>query len=187
MTRCPRCGDGVATGQEYCLACGLRLADSTPAVSAGTRWLLRAGLGAVVALAGAALAIAATDRSPSDAKLITATGGFVTAPTTTTSLPEGGGPGTQIGDWPVGEDGWTVVLASISQTEGRPAAIAHARKALARKLPQVGVLDSSRYASLHPGYWVVFSGLYSSEAEATSALETARRVSRTATVRRVVP
>jgi hypothetical protein len=48
------------------------------------------------------------------------------------------------------------------------------------------VLDSSRYASLHPGYWIVFTGVYASEAEATSALEAARRFARTATVRRVV-
>ena len=25
MTSCPRCGEGVAAGQEYCLECGLRL------------------------------------------------------------------------------------------------------------------------------------------------------------------
>ena len=54
-------------------------------------------------------------------------------------------------------------------------------------LTAVGLLDSSRYASLHPGYWIVFSGIYASEAEATSALEDARRFARTATVRRVVP
>jgi hypothetical protein len=28
----------------------------------------------------------------------------------------------------------------------------------------VGVLDSSRFSSLHPGYYVVFSGIYSSSA-----------------------
>jgi hypothetical protein len=49
------------------------------------------------------------------------------------------------------------------------------------------VLDSSRYASLHPGYWIVFSGVYASEAEATSALEDARSYARAAAVRHVVP
>jgi hypothetical protein len=33
----------------------------------------------------------------------------------------------------------------------------------------VGVLDSSRYSSLHPGYYVVFSGIYSSRAQADAA------------------
>jgi hypothetical protein len=61
-------------------------------------------------------------------------------------------------------------------------------KAARRKgLDAVGVLDSSRYASLHPGYWIVFSGIYASEAEATSALEDARRYARAAAVRHVVP
>jgi hypothetical protein len=90
-------------------------------------------------------------------------------------------------EWPPGEDGWTITLASLPQTGGRPAALVRARAARAKGLPQVGVLDSSRYASLHPGYWVVFTGVYASEAEATSALETARRYARAATVRRIVP
>jgi hypothetical protein len=79
-----------------------------------------------------------------------------------------------------------VALASLPQTGGRAVALTRARKARARGLSQVGVLDSSRYASLHPGYWIVFAGIYTSEAEATSALEAARRFSRTAAVRRVV-
>ena len=36
----------------------------------------------------------------------------------------------------------------------------------AKGLPAVGVLDSSQYASLQPGYFVVFSGIYDSQAEA---------------------
>jgi hypothetical protein len=75
----------------------------------------------------------------------------------------------------------------VPQTNGRPGAVARARQARKKGLVQVGVLDSSLYASLHPGYWVIFSGVYASEAEATSALEPARAVARTATVRRVVP
>ena len=79
------------------------------------------------------------------------------------------------------------MLASIPQTEGRRVAVARTREARRKRLSPVGILDSSSYASLHPGYWVVFTGIYSSEAEATSALQPARRASRTATVRRVVP
>ena len=43
---------------------------------------------------------------------------------------------------------------------------AEARKALASGLEQVGVLDSDRFSSLHPGYYVVFSGVYGSFSEA---------------------
>jgi len=37
----------------------------------------------------------------------------------------------------------------------------------------VGVLDSGRYSSLHPGYFVVFSGIYSSRGQAEAARATA--------------
>jgi hypothetical protein len=52
-------------------------------------------------------------------------------------------------------------------------------------LRRVGVLDSSRYASLHPGYWVVFAGVYPSEPEATSRLREARGVQRGAHTARI--
>jgi hypothetical protein len=90
-------------------------------------------------------------------------------------------------EWPLGQEGWTITLVSLPQTGGKKDALTRARKARKQGLPTVGVLDSSRYASLHPGYWVVFSGVYSSEAEATSDLEAARAFTRTASVRRIVP
>ena len=67
------------------------------------------------------------------------------------------------------------MLASVPQVKGKRLALARARDARRKRLEQVGILDSSRFASLHPGYWVVFAGVYGSEAEATSALEPARR------------
>ena len=188
MIMCPRCGEAAASGQEYCLECGARLAGAWAESSRdpGSAWLARALVAALVALAGTAVAIAATDERGVGVDLTTAIGGFTTAPTSTT-LPGPSEEGaTGVGDWPVGVDGWTIVLASLPQTEGRRAADGRAERARARGLIDVGVLDSSRYASLHPGYWVVFSGVYASEAEATSALESARRASRTAAVRHVV-
>jgi hypothetical protein len=148
--------------------------------------LIRAGAAFAIALSGAAVAVAATNTGGDSAEVVTATGRFATLPTTSTlGSPDGGPAG--IVEWPAGEEGWTIVLASIPQTEGRRAAVARTREARRRRLSPVGILDSSSYASLHPGYWVVFTGIYSSEAEATSALQPARRASRTATVRRVVP
>jgi hypothetical protein len=52
-------------------------------------------------------------------------------------------------------------------------AVARAREASRAGLSQVGVLDSGEYSSLHPGYYVVFSGVYSSQSEAEGARETA--------------
>ena len=48
--------------------------------------------------------------------------------------------------------------------EGGNAAVVAAQQARARGLGQVGVLDSSAFASLQPGYWMVFTGTYETEA-----------------------
>ena len=77
------------------------------------------------------------------------------------------------------------MLISIPKVEGRDAAVARAEQARRRGLREVGVLDSSRYASLHPGYWIVFAGVYTSEAEATSRLREAKAVQKTARTQRV--
>jgi hypothetical protein len=75
--------------------------------------------------------------------------------------------------WPAGRAGYTVVLESIPISGGRSLAVARARSALHAGLPQVGVLDSGQYSSLHPGYWVVFSGVYTTAGQAASAQQTA--------------
>jgi hypothetical protein len=72
-------------------------------------------------------------------------------------------------EWPRGRSAWTLVLASLPISNGRDAATARARDALEAGLPQVGVLQSERFASLHPGYYVVFSGVYGSLSEAQDA------------------
>jgi hypothetical protein len=187
MTICPRCREPLATGQEYCLECGARVTDGTMRLGSPwqSNWSLRAAATAIIALVGAAAAIAATGSDGGGNDIVTAIGGFATAPATTTDASPVGP--SAVTEWPAGEDGWTITLASLPQTGGRPAALARARAARGKGLPQVGILDSSRYASLHPGYWVVFTGVYASEAEATSALESARRFARAATVRRIVP
>lgn len=192
MSTCPRCGDEAIEGQEYCLECGLRVSGSGPFVltdSLGTGWVRRSLVGLIVALAGGAAAVAATGGTVGGGggpELRTATGGFATAPTTDTLPSTSGASQAGIGEWPAGQDGWTIALASLPQTGGRRAAVARATKARRGGLPTVGVLDSSRYASLHSGYWIVFAGIYASEAEATSALQAARAVSRTASVRHIV-
>jgi hypothetical protein len=75
--------------------------------------------------------------------------------------------------WPAGKSGFTVVLESIPVGSGLTFARQRARRAKQAGLPQVGVLDSSAYSSLHPGYYVVFSGVYGSEAQASAAAATA--------------
>jgi hypothetical protein len=185
---CPRCGAEAEPGQEYCLACGNRLPDAglDRRSERVKGWQRRSAVALVAAAAGAAAAVAASDPGPDSSAISTVTGDFAAVPTTST-LPSPSDAPASTADWPAGEDGWTIALASVPQTKGRRLAVRRAAEARRKRLAQVGILDSSRYASLHPGYWVVFSGVYDSEAEATSALEPARRVARTATVRRVVP
>jgi uncharacterized OB-fold protein len=82
---------------------------------------------------------------------------------TTTPEPDG-----EIGAWPAGQSGWTVVLASKSSES---AARDSAEGFQADGIPDVGLLDSDDFASLNPGFWVVFSGEYDSQSEASAALD----------------
>jgi hypothetical protein len=75
--------------------------------------------------------------------------------------------------WPTDKTGYTLVLVSLPVAGGRPAALARARQAKRAGLTDVGILVSSDYSSLHPGYYVVFSGIYGSQAEATAAVAAA--------------
>jgi hypothetical protein len=89
-----------------------------------------------------------------------------TGPTTTTS-------GT-IQFWPPNKDGFTVVLKSTPVSEGRGPAESSAQQALNAGLPEVGILDSSNFTTLNPGYYVTFTGVYDTLDEAENALPRAR-------------
>jgi hypothetical protein len=188
MNTCPRCGEQLAVGQVYCVECGLRLPGPDEfgmASDPGRGWIQRSLLALAVAAIGAVAAVTATGGNGGTQKLLTATGGFATTPASSVGGPTSGG--GKIVDWPAGQEGWTLTLASLPQTGGKEAALQRAHRARKHGLRTVGVLDSSRYASLHPGYWVVFTGVYTTEAEATSDLEGARAFTRSASVRRIVP
>ena len=153
-------------------------------------WIWRVLLGFVIAVAGAAAAIVLADAGAENKTIVATEGGPPRAPTTaagtatvtlpgvstatgppqtptepppaTTTAPR---PGALIG-WPAGQSGFTVVLESLPSSSGRSLALDRARAASRAGLPEVGVLDSSSFSSLPPGYYVVFSGIYSSRAEA---------------------
>jgi hypothetical protein len=95
-------------------------------------------------------------------------------PTTVEPPPPPPPPSNQLIAWPAGQNGWTIVLASVPQSAGRGAAASEGRKALSAGLTDVGVLNSSEFSSLHSGYFVVFSGVYNSQAEARSNLSSAK-------------
>jgi hypothetical protein len=213
---CPRCSAAFEPGQEYCLECGLRLpptsaGDTRRAASfaeprATAAWLAPALVGLVLALLGTGAAIAISSNGETEAAVPIATGGSLTAPPSTPTLtaPEptstadalpptaaAASPPTPRNprtiSWPRGRRGWTIVLISVAQNAGRPAAVAKAEEAREGGLRRVGILDSSRFASLHPGYYVVFQGVYEDEAAASSALQRARTVFPSAYQREIVP
>ena len=88
-------------------------------------------------------------------------------PTTTPTPTSTPGSGT-VAEWPAGQDGWTVVLASKN---GEDAARDSAESFSAEGIPDVGILDSDDFSSLEGGFWVVYSGEFDSQAEATRALD----------------
>ena len=75
--------------------------------------------------------------------------------------------------WPAGQSGYTDVLESLPATGGRANAVARARQAKRNGLKDVGVLVSAQYSSLHPGYFVVFSGIYATQSEAAAGVSAA--------------
>jgi eukaryotic-like serine/threonine-protein kinase len=95
------------------------------------------------------------------------------ATTTATQPVDGAGPGSPV-EWPADQDGFTVVLASMPISGGREVALRNARSAIRSGLEEVGVLDSEAFASLHPGYYVVFAGVYPNLEEAQNAVPDAR-------------
>lgn len=92
---------------------------------------------------------------------------------TTTAPPDGAGPGNPV-EWPADEDGFTVVLSSLPVSGGRDLAMQTARRGIRSGLSEVGVLDSQDFASLHPGFFVVFAGVYPSLEAAENAVADAR-------------
>jgi hypothetical protein len=98
--------------------------------------------------------------------LPTAPGAPSTGPT---KVPQAPNPNA-LAAWPAAQSGYTDVLESLPAAGGRAAAVGRARQAKRNGLKVVGVLASSDYSSLHPGYFVVFSGIYETQAEATAAL-----------------
>jgi hypothetical protein len=187
-TLCAQCGAELADDQEWCLECG----GARTMIHRAPDWRVPVVvIGIVVASAIAVLvvallntssnsnsgaaaqspapaapvtstrtAVATTSASRSPAKTTATTGATTTATTGTTAT-------ANVAGWPAGLPGWTVVLAS---SHSQQVAYADASR-VANAGIQVGVLDSTEHPKLAPGYWVVFSGRYPTQAAAAVAAE----------------
>jgi hypothetical protein len=130
----------------------------------------------LVATGGAAASIAATRGGRSNGShALLALSPLQPAPPPPAGTPKAAehSTGQKLIPWPA-TNGYTIVLASLPLSDGAGAARTKALAALKAGLTQVGVLVSSSYPSLQPGYYVVFSGVFASLEEAQSALETAK-------------
>jgi hypothetical protein len=181
---CPRCGTPFAPGQDYCLECGLRLGAGGGLVARLSRvwtdrlawypgdWVWPVLLAFVIAALGAVAAVIVSSASGKGGggTLVATHAGHprepVTPPATATvalpTVPKG-----------TPTNGYTVVVESVPTRAGRNFAVSRARAASQAGLPQVGVIDSGEYSSLHPGYYVVFSGIYATKSQADGAAQTA--------------
>jgi eukaryotic-like serine/threonine-protein kinase len=191
---CAQCGAPYDVDQEYCLECGARLPASgalPPGVESAWRrrprgpWLGPVLVGLLIAAAMTGIAILIARGTESDARSIliatgatgfsqpttetlttpeTATETLPTVPATTQAEPTP--PPRTLVEWPPSQSGYTVVIASLPASAGRAQALRKAREALRNGLQEVGVLDSGEFSSLHPGYYVVFSGIYENQRDA---------------------
>ncbi len=106
--------------------------------------------------------------------LVTVTGPGVSGQTTSelpnTDTASGSSPspgGSRSGgsdDWPAGTSGWTAIVSSGSSEASARAAATR----LQSSGQPGGVLFSTDHSSLRPGYWVVFSGVFTSRSAALS-------------------
>ena len=202
VARCPACLSPMRSDQRYCLECGERLAvdEIPPPPGGGSAFANRntsilAVVAVILIIAGVGLAwVALRTTSTSDDPVtaittapvttdaaITATAITDTAITDTdtaitdtaitdTAITD---TGSTVGGWPANQSGFAVIVASkdtASFTEADAQTIAD--QASAAGVPMVGVLDSSLFPTLNPGYWAVFSGPYATRDEAAAAATT---------------
>jgi len=193
---CPRCGSAHEPHAEYCLDCGYPLRSLSrfrDRFSGASLWallalLVLAGLGALVAIAvsrgddGQRTFVATRLPARTTVPQVPIFGTETTAttvPPVVTAPPPPPPPATTkkqttLTEWTV-PDGYTLVLASVPRSNGHATAVQIAKRALAQGLADVGVLDSKDFSGLHPGYFVVFSGVYKSNADAAAHISEAEK------------
>ena len=190
---CGTCGAPAEPLQDYCLECGSRIVPARRVSVVGHAWERRFGrypgdwiwasMLLLLVAAGSATAgiVAGRDTGTGSSETVVATSPVATAPPAppaakpqpSTSRPAkptpAPTPAAQLTEWP-SRDGYTVVLTSIpARGTGLEDARSRVKAARSSGVRDVGLLVSSRFSSLHPGYYVVFAGVFDSLEEAQTA------------------
>ncbi|HEY8002412.1 MAG TPA: zinc ribbon domain-containing protein [Solirubrobacterales bacterium] len=192
---CPSCGAPLAADQRYCLSCGTRRGEPrvTPAAASAPAPGPEAAasppgrpadvspLAAVIGIAllggmlliGVLIGRGGANDEPAPAPVIQVGEG-----TTTATSSEGGGTGTAAvtSEWPQGTDGFTIQLTTVSKDGATTETVDAAKqKAVSDGAADAAVLDSDLYASLPPGNYVIYSGVYTDRRSAEVALKGLRK------------
>jgi len=198
--RCPRCGHAMSPDQEWCLACGAAASTEVAEPRGWRVPIMLTGGLVALAIIGVVLALVAlsggTEKlenpTPTPQAAVPTTSPIPTATATVSPLPtesaiptETASPtettspeatatpedntstdtGSTFTGWP-GGSGYTVIIASKkSQSDAESVATEAQGKGLT-----VGILDSSDYSSLNPGYKVVFTEKFDSKSAAEDSL-----------------
>jgi hypothetical protein len=194
---CAHCGALLASDQRYCLSCGERRADTRVPFPTATApaapppppparprrdglpdWAMSAlfGLAGAAALALGILAgvlIAGGDdgSAPVAATATPVSTATPSATATTTPPPVATVAATFTPDWAAGTTGWTVQLKTLPKDGTTPDAIAAAKAEVSGQgAADVGALDADSFPTLDGGNYVVYSGVYTTKADAENAL-----------------
>jgi hypothetical protein len=112
--------------------------------------------------------------NPAPAPVVQVGEGSTTTPATTTPAPgtDAGTGAAVTSEWPAGTNGFTIQLDTISKEGATPESVDAAKQAAtADGAADAAVLDSDLYASLPPGNYVIYSGVYTDRKSAEVALK----------------
>jgi hypothetical protein len=188
---CAYCGVSLAGDQRYCLNCGRRRPEletpfvrpeqeaapvaapapaRAPIVIAG-RSVSPFAFGAGVGIFAVALLLGILIGNGGDGgKQVTAAPQVIKVSAPAAAAPAQ--PAAFVSDWPSGKQGFTVQLQTLAKATTQPDQVPQAKSAArAKGATDVGALDSDEFASLDPGDYVIYSGVFTTRKQAARALK----------------
>lgn len=192
--QCTQCSAPLAEDQRYCLNCGSRRAQARlpfmeTLSDSRTRPGLIGGLGgqpltvsvaAIVVLAlGVGFLIGSLTLGEDSRPVVAASKPqiiTVKIPNAAPAIPTVPVEEPFQSDWPAGQKGYTVQLRTLPVDGTQTSAVDAAKsEATTQGADDVGALNSDDFASLDPGNYVIYSGVFKSKKKAKKALKKLRK------------